>query len=96
MNCNFNFITFNIKSTEASIISNALLNIVALSTDIFLPIFQTGCFIASFGLIFLKFSIGIFKKGPPDAVRVIKSTLAILFFLDIEILRCAQNPLARF
>ena len=27
-----------------------------------------------------KFSIGIFKKGPPDAVRVIKSTFAILFF----------------
>ena len=58
----------NGKSLKASITSNTLFIILDESIEIFFPICQFGCFIASFGFIFLKSFNDFFKKGPPEAV----------------------------
>ena len=53
----------NGKSLKASITSNTLFIILDESIEIFFPICQFGCFIASFGFIFLKSFNGFFKNG---------------------------------
>src|SRR3989339_1989051 len=35
------------------------------------PIFQVGCLSASLAVIWANFSIGVFKNGPPEAVKTI-------------------------
>ena len=44
------------------------------SIEIFFPIFQFGCLIAYFGFIFIILFFGMFKKGPPEAVKMTFST----------------------
>ena len=56
------------KSLEASITSKPLFIMVAESTEIFGPIFQTGCAKASLGVTFSKKVLSFPLKGPPDAV----------------------------
>ena len=58
----------------ASIISRPLLNRVAESIVIFLPMFQVGCFSACSGVIASKSVRGVSRNGPPDAVRMIRRT----------------------
>src|SRR5262249_24576434 len=62
------------KSQCASIISKPLLNNVAESIVILGPIFQVGCFSACSGVIESNFVRGVFRNGPPDAVRMIRRT----------------------
>ena len=59
--------------------------------DIFFPIFQFGCFNASLILIFLNDFNGKLKKGPPDAVKKIFSTLLLLFLRAYQIEKCSES-----
>ena len=54
----------------ASINSRPLFIIVAESTEIFFPIDQLGCFTACSGVISTRSLVSLFKKGPPDAVKI--------------------------
>ena len=54
------------KRKPASITSSPLFASVAESMEIFLPIFQVGCFTASCHFMFSRFFRP--RKGPPDAV----------------------------
>ena len=77
---------------RASIYSKTLFIIVDESIDIFFPILQLGCFNAIFGLIFDILLLGVFKKGPPDAVIIICFTsdnLSSLIKLNIE--KCSES-----
>src|SRR3954470_9280039 len=56
------------KSQRASIISRPLLNRVAESIVILRPITQDGCFNACSTVIAENSSIGVERKGPPEAV----------------------------
>ena len=81
-----------LKILCASITSKTLFIKVAESTDILYPIFQFGCLIASLGFIFLKFIIGRFKNGPPDAVINIFSIFFLLFsFNKDQIEKCSES-----
>ena len=66
------------KSACASIISSALLNMVALSMEIRSPMSQFGCALASAGVTLAMRAIGQSRNGPPEAVRMIRSTSATL------------------
>ena len=62
------------------------------STEIFFPIFQFGCLIASSTLIDLNFDKGKFKKGPPDAVIKISFTSKLsLLFKQHQIEKCSES-----
>ena len=61
------------KSHLASIISKPLFIIVALSIVILAPISQLGCFRARAAVTFANSSMGVVRKGPPEAVRRILS-----------------------
>ena len=61
------------KSHLASIISKPLFIIVALSIVILAPISQLGCFKARAAVTPANSSIGVVRKGPPEAVRRILS-----------------------
>ena len=70
---------------------------MAESTDIFFPIFQLGCLIAEDTLILLNFDNGKFKKGPPDAVKIISSMLDLLTFLiNDHIEKCSESTGMKF
>src|SRR3989344_3714464 len=58
------------KSHLASITSKPLFISVAESMVTFFPIFHLGWFKASLGVMAGNFSMGRFKKGPPDAVSI--------------------------
>ena len=60
------------NSQCASIISSPLLNNVAESIVIFGPMFQVGCLSACSTVIAENFSSGVSRKGPPEAVRIIR------------------------
>ena len=65
---------------------------VAESTEIFFPIFQLGCFNASFIVIFLKLLSGVLWKGPPEAVKYISSILFIsIFFKPYHNEKCSES-----
>ena len=87
----FIFSISKLKIFFASIISNTLFTIVAESTEIFLPIFHLGCFIAADGFINFNFLLLIFKKGPPDAVINILSTFSDLFDSKDQIEKCSES-----
>src|ERR1051325_7064756 len=55
-------------------ISSALLNIVAESIVILLPICHVGCFRASASVAFSTCSRVALRNGPPDAVRITRGT----------------------
>ena len=58
----------------------------------FTSIFQFGCVIACFGLIFLNLFNDEFKKGPPEAVRIISSISLLLKFLVSSIIeKCSES-----
>ena len=60
---------FKLNIFFASINSKILFIIVDESIEIFLPIFQFGCFKAIFGFDIFNFFFDLFKNGPPDAVK---------------------------
>ncbi len=64
----------NPNSQCASIISSPLLNMVAESMVIFFPIDQVGCFKAFATDTFFISSALLFRKGPPEAVRITRRT----------------------
>ena len=66
---------------------------VAESTEIFFPIDQLGCLIACFGVILVRSSVLIFKKGPPEAVRINFETFEDFLHPKLEKLHYAQNQL---
>ena len=54
--------------------------------------FQFGCFTAENGLIFLNLFIGKLRKGPPEAVINICSTLSLLDpFNNERIEKCSES-----
>ena len=65
------------KSHWASMSSSPLLARVALSTVIFGPIAQLGCFRASAGVACWRPSSGQSRNAPPLAVRMIRLTLEL-------------------
>ena len=64
-----NLLISKLKIFLASINSKILFIIVAESIEIFLPIFQFGCFSANFALTFFTFNNFLYKNGPPEAVK---------------------------
>ena len=58
------------KSQRASIISRPLLKSVAESMVIFAPIVQVGCFSACSTVTLASCAAGIWRNGPPLAVRI--------------------------
>ena len=58
------------KSQRASIISSPLLNMVAESMVIFRPNTHEGCFRACSTVIPENSPIGVWRNGPPEAVRI--------------------------
>ena len=76
----------------ASINSKTLFIKFEESIEIFFPIFQFGCFAASYGLTFVCFFVGKFKKGPPEAVMIISSTsLFLRFLVKFQIEKCSES-----
>ena len=62
------------------------------SIVIFFPIFQFGCFKAIFGFTFNILFLGVFKKGPPDAVNIILLTFfTSLFCNNFQIEKCSES-----
>ena len=75
-----------------SINSKTLFIIVEESIEIFFPIFQLGCFVATLGLIFAIFFFDLFKKGPPDAVKTILSIVSFFSFaISFQIEKCSES-----
>ncbi len=64
------------NSQRASMISKALLSIVAESMVIFAPMFQLGCFNASATVAFSICSRVHWRNGPPEAVIIRRRTFA--------------------
>ena len=65
---------------------------VAESTEIFFPIDQLGCLIACSGVILIRSSVLIFKKGPPEAVRINLETFERFFASNTwKIALCSES-----
>ena len=76
----------------ASITSKTLFIIVAESIEIFLPIFQLGCFKANFESTFFKSDFFLFKKGPPEAVKKTSFiSLSFLFRISLHNEKCSES-----
>ena len=87
-----NFFLLILNILWASITSNTLFIKFVESIEIFLPIDQFGCLIASFGFIFFKLLVLLFKNGPPEAVSIISSILALLtLFINDHIEKCSES-----
>ena len=78
--------------TYSENISNTLFIKFAESMEIFFPIFHLGCFIAEDGFFCFKDLIELFKKGPPEAVKII-SCISLLLQLLVNCMmeKCSES-----